>query len=323
MPDPWLSVIIPVYNGENYLAEALDSIVAQNDPSIECIAVDDDSQDRTLEILNSYTEKLNLIIIQKKKNIRSWVKNVNFGMSLAKGKYATILHQDDLWYPYKLNRIKSIIAEYPEIGFLISATTFINSEGKNIGELSYPLSTYPNIANSKEVFEKLLIQNFISLPSPIFKKDLFIRNNGLDEKFSYTGDWDLWIKISLDSNTIYYPFPLSKYRIHSNNLSYAYAQNINEYKRQHLDILRKYSVSINNPKLNKISRFSVELNSTLIQIVSSQNPNLLKLIIEFLRLGIISQYKYLYVSRIWQRSIPRIKAGFAKNLRQYKDVVNL
>lgn len=93
---PWLSVIIPTYNGSKYLAAALNSVVVQEESGLECVVIDDGSTDDTLAIVESYQDKLNIKLITKGRQ-GNWVANTNHALTEATGKYACFLHQDDLW----------------------------------------------------------------------------------------------------------------------------------------------------------------------------------------------------------------------------------
>ena len=105
MTAPWLTVIIPTYNGAaRYLPAALESIVAQDDPNIEVIAVDYGSTDATLTILDSFASRLPLTIIQRR--VGNWVANTNLGLEHAHGEVACFLHQDDLWRPGRLAAVR-------------------------------------------------------------------------------------------------------------------------------------------------------------------------------------------------------------------------
>src|SRR5438093_1415934 len=83
MSDPWLSVIVPTYNGAAYLAHALDSIAGQRDEHMEVIAIDDGSADTTPQILRGYARWLPLRIFHRR--VGNWVANTNYGLSSAGG----------------------------------------------------------------------------------------------------------------------------------------------------------------------------------------------------------------------------------------------
>lgn len=83
---PWLSVIMPTYNGAAFLGEALASVVAQQDRQIEVIAVDDGSTDGTLEILRRFSRRLRLTIMERSRT-GNWVASTIAGMAFARGRY--------------------------------------------------------------------------------------------------------------------------------------------------------------------------------------------------------------------------------------------
>ena len=98
---PWLSVIIPTYNGSKYLAAALNSVVAQQDNNLECVVIDDGSTDDTLAIVESFQERLNINLITKAR-AGNWVVNTNHALRVASGECVCFLHQDDLWLEGRL-----------------------------------------------------------------------------------------------------------------------------------------------------------------------------------------------------------------------------
>src|SRR5579862_7885736 len=113
MSDPWLSVIMPTYNGAAYLAQTLESIECQADCTMEIIAVDDGSSDATLAILHNYSRRLPLRIIARS-HIGNWVANTNFGLAKAQGHYVCFLHQDDLWLPGRLRVLRQLLCKEPQ-----------------------------------------------------------------------------------------------------------------------------------------------------------------------------------------------------------------
>ena len=106
MSRPWLSVIMPTYNGEAFLTNALNSILSQGDDQIEVIAVDDGSTDATIPILKSFATKLSLRIIVRER-VGNWAANTNHGLSLAQGDFVCFLHQDDHWLTRSHSRLEA------------------------------------------------------------------------------------------------------------------------------------------------------------------------------------------------------------------------
>src|SRR5262245_13792464 len=105
MSKPWLSVIMPTYNGAAYLERTLTSIAARSDSDIETIAIDDGSTDETMTILQRATKTLPLRI-ETRGRVGNWVANTNYGLTLAQADHACFLHQDDLWLPDRLRLLR-------------------------------------------------------------------------------------------------------------------------------------------------------------------------------------------------------------------------
>jgi len=309
--DAWLSVIIPTYNGEKYLTTALETIVIQNDSNLECIVIDDGSTDSTLSIINSYKDKLPLKIIQNERT-GNWVKNTNYALSQATSEYVCFLHQDDLWLPNRLKIIKSLIDRYPTVNFFLHPSWFVDSQGNHLGLWKCPLPHYPKLTRPSLMKRRLLVQNFISIPAPIFKRKLALEVGGLDEILWYTADWDFWLKTSAGSDIIYYPQPLSAFRIHGDSQTVVRSSYLSEFRHQLETVLNRYfragDISLPNVKtLKRIALFSIEVNITLAGLVHKQKVELGKLIISFLGLGVLGWYQYFRDSRIWDRVYSRLK----------------
>ena len=75
---PWLSVVIPVHDGKRWLGETLDSVVVQNDPDIECLVIDSSPGDSTLDLVRTYSDRLNFRIF-KRQDLGNWRLKTNFG----------------------------------------------------------------------------------------------------------------------------------------------------------------------------------------------------------------------------------------------------
>lgn len=320
MSQPWLSVLIPTYNGEVFLPFALDSILTQDDSNIECIVVDDGSTDATLSILDTYKTRLQIKILQRERQ-GNWVTNTNYALSFATGKYVCFLHQDDLWFNNRLNIMKQLIEKFPEIGFFLHSSIFIDDRGDYLGTWKCPLPIFPEIIKPKLMTEKLLIQNFISIPGSIFKREIALKVGGLDETLWYTADWDLWLKISACSDTLYYPKPLSGFRIHLNSQTITRSSYPQDFRAQLNSVAHKYLTLWDAPetskkKIGKIVGFSIEVNTTFANAFHGTKPNLAGLLISFLFLGPLGWYTYLQNSRILERVSARLKARLKTRLKK-------
>ena len=311
MTRPWLSVIIPTYNGGAYLPKALESIATQNFNDLECIAVDDGSTDSTLEILDKYKAKFPIHLI-KKNTPKNWTTSTNLAIKLARGDYICFLHQDDIWYAKRLTQLKQVTEHFPEVVLILHPSYYINSMGKNLGLWRCPLPIYPKPISPALMIERLLIQNFISIPSPIFKREVALQVEGLDEKLWYTADWDFWLKIASCGNTIYLPKPLSGFRIHSSSQTIVHSSEVKDFRSQLEIIVDRYLPLWEAPeqlkhRVRKVADFSIDLNTALASTIHGKKNNVIPLILSFMRLGPSGWYRYVRDSRIWERVLARLR----------------
>ena len=137
MSGPWLSVLVPTYNGAAYLGQALNSIAAQDTADLEIIAIDDGSTDATLTILSDYSQSLPLRVIERR--VGNWVANTNLGLEHARGEWVCFLHQDDLWKPGRLAAVRRALAESNPT-LLLAAAEFITAAGRPVGIWRCPLA---------------------------------------------------------------------------------------------------------------------------------------------------------------------------------------
>ena len=186
---PWLSVIMPVHNGERYLAEALRSIHGEGIDGYEVIAVDDGSSDTSPRILSEWERILPLRRFSRGGG--NWVAATNAGLREARGKYVCFLHQDDLWLPGRLSAVRAEATHGPSL--IVHPALFIGPGGERLGIWRCPLPA--GEVDPRLFAERLIVQNFIAIPAPVFARDAALRDGGMDESLWYTADWDLWLRL--------------------------------------------------------------------------------------------------------------------------------
>ena len=309
---PWLSVISPIFNGEAYLTTALDSILLQgNREDMECIAVDGESTDATLTILQAYQDRLPLRIVQRERST-NWVIKTNYALSLAQGEYVCFLHHDDLWLKNRLQTMKQLTEQYPEAVLLLHPTYFLDHKGNRLGTWNSPLPAAPKTIKPDLMIEKLLVQNFISILGPVIKREIALEVGGLDEALWYTADWDFWMKIAARGNSIYHPQPLSGFRVHPSSQTVVRSSASQEFRAQLETVAIKHFNQWQAPesikqRLKKVIQFSMEVNIALAGVSHGQKADVLALLFSFLALGPAGGYRYLRDSRIMERVLARLR----------------
>ena len=307
MTSPWLSVIMPTYNGEAYLARALDSIASQGE-GIEVIALDDGSTDSTSTILNAYAHRLNLRI-ESRGRIGNWVALSNVGLHLASSDYVCFLHQDDYWLQGRSSTLQSLLVQRPNL--ILHSTRYIDCNNRFLGLWHCPLPA--GRQDPRDVLKRLLVQNFLAIPAAVFSRRTALDIGGLDENLWYAADWDFWLKVVARGPLYYHPRPLTAFRVHGKSQTMQNTADPGEMRRQLEVVLDRYlygggSRILNPEKVNRVARFSVELNTALAGAVGGYQQNWLGLARRFLALGPEGCQRFLRDSRIIERMKARVKA---------------
>ncbi len=125
-----ISVVVPVYNAEQYVADTLKSVLAQTYQNFEILIVDDGATDRSLEICRQFTDQRIKIIQQSNRGLPG---ARNTGIRHAQGEYITLLDADDLWVPEKLEKHVNHLNSSPHVGISFSYSAFIDDNGQPSG----------------------------------------------------------------------------------------------------------------------------------------------------------------------------------------------
>lgn len=211
MKNPEISVIMPVYNSELFLAEAIESILNQTFKDFEFLIFNDGSTDNSLKILEEYAKKDSRIKIFNSPDNKGYVYHLNQGIKIAKGEYIARMDSDDISDLKRFSKQIKVIKSNPKLavvgGSVLSIDKFGNKTGKWILK-----------ATPEETHVHFLFTNYVIHPSVLIRKSM-IPEGAYDEKMTPAEDFDLWTKI-LDENDIYsIPEPLLMYRYHSQNTS--------------------------------------------------------------------------------------------------------
>jgi glycosyltransferase involved in cell wall biosynthesis len=307
---PWLSVIVPTYNGAAYLDKALASVACQQDTGVEVIAVDDGSTDATRDILDSYRQRLQLRV-EARGRIGSWTANSNHGLRLARAEHACFLHQDDLWLPGRLRALRPLVHQGARAALLLHASQFVNTRGQQLGMWRCPLRG--GLHAPADMIERLLVQNFIAIPAPVFSRQAALDVGGLDESLWYTADWDLWLKLAATGPTHYITKPLTAFRVHGESQTMQGTARAVEMRRQLEVVLDRHLARVQRGRLNSFevgaaARLSVDVNHALADAMSGHFPPWWRLSHGLLALGLSGCHRYLRDSRILERVRARVRS---------------
>jgi glycosyltransferase involved in cell wall biosynthesis/phenylacetate-coenzyme A ligase PaaK-like adenylate-forming protein/MoaA/NifB/PqqE/SkfB family radical SAM enzyme len=185
--DPKVSVLLCVYNGQKYIGRALESIGKQSFQDFEIVVVDDASTDLTPEVLKKYKDS-RTFIHRNAENL-GLTKSLNIGLSHCRGKYIARMDADDISLPERFEKQVKFLDENPDCAA-------VGSWCKRIDEKEEVVNKWRHPADYEGIKERLVTQNSIFHGTAMFRKESVFKIGGYNEKYKYSQDYDLWLRLS-------------------------------------------------------------------------------------------------------------------------------
>jgi glycosyltransferase involved in cell wall biosynthesis len=198
-------------NAAATISETLESVAGQDHPPLEHIVVDGGSTDGTLEILG------------EREGLR-WVSEpddglsdaVNKGVAMARGELVGWINADDVYRPGAFARIADEFAARPSAEWAFGRCAIVGAEGE---EIRSAVTAYKNFFVRRWSLPLHLTHNFVSQPSTFFRRTAFEAVGGLDKRYRYSMDYDLWLKLGERSAPIVVDAELAAFRMQEGTLS--------------------------------------------------------------------------------------------------------
>jgi glycosyltransferase involved in cell wall biosynthesis len=243
-----VSVIIPVYGVEKYIASTVQSVLDQTYKNFEILIIDDASRDKSIEICQKFTDPRIKIIHQANRGLAG---ARNTGIRHAQGEYLAFLDGDDLWLPQKLEKQIECLENSPTVGVSFCRSAFIDEQGK-------PLGTYQMPKLKGITTPYLLCRNPVGNGSaPVIRKEVFeaikfsdnlygtVEDFYFDEQFRQSEDIECWIRISIQTDWQIEGITeaLTLYRVNSGGLSANMLKQLDSWEKV-IDKTRSYAPEI-------------------------------------------------------------------------------
>ena len=192
-----VSIIVPAFNGEHYLRESLESILAQTYRPIEVLVMDDASTDGTPDIIAGYASQV--IHIRQPRNLGQF-DNVNDGIGRARGEYIAVYHADDIYDPTIVEQEVAYLDDNPDVRAVFCKDIFIGPDGEEIGRLVLPEQVRGGRPLSYRVVLNTVLlhkNRILRCPSSMVRASTY-RDVGpyRGRQFASTADLDMWLRIA-------------------------------------------------------------------------------------------------------------------------------
>jgi len=299
---------MPSYRGEEWIGLALQSLAAGTADGIEVLLIDGGPTPAARRIAREFEDRVHLRVVERE-DLNSWHAKTNFGVQLAQSSYICLLSVDDVWLPGRAAAVHSWIEAAPSAVLHLAPTAIIDRHGCELGIWRCPLPT-SRALSFETVAQRLLVQNFIASPTPVFRRDAWIESGGLDESLWYTADWDLWLKLSAAGTVYYHPEITSGFRIHSGSLTMTGRHDSVELARQMRTVLERYLPRLGSRSqyVEPAARASIAVNLALASAAAGDTRGLWRAIGGVLRLRPAAIRRFLRDTRLLERVVPRVRA---------------
>ncbi|WP_245468089.1 MULTISPECIES: glycosyltransferase [unclassified Mesorhizobium] len=306
---PFLSVVMPVHEGAAWIGATLDSLAAEPTGGLEIIIIDSSPTSATAAVVERFVQRLPLRLLQRR-DLGQWQTKTNFGVELAAADHVCILPSDDLWLPGRVEAVRRWIADAPEAVLHLAPTAIVDRHGRRMGRWNCPLPA-DEVLEAEFLLERLLVQNFVSVPAPVFRRSTWLACGGVDEKLWYTADWDVWAKLAGTGPVTYHDEITTAFRVHGSSLTVTGSRDASEFRSQMQIVLERHLPRLpasSRERIGPAARASISVNVSLAAASAGNLKALVRAAGVVLSLGPIGMRRYLRDSRLRERAVCRLRA---------------
>ncbi len=208
-----ISVCIPTYKHEQYIAQTLESLLAQTRPPHQIIVINDGSPDNTADAVAPYLDRITYI----EQANTGVVKALHRGMQMCTGDYVVLMGSDDWTVPDSFAVMGAILDTYPDVGLVHGGITYVDSQGCPIPDLVFV--SFPKGKHHDTV--QLIQEDYIPAPATMCRREALIQAGPFLPNYIYYHDWAIWMGIALSGWQMYgVDRSLTFYRRHGGNMTY-------------------------------------------------------------------------------------------------------
>lgn len=203
---PRASVVLPAYNSERFLAEAMRSILDQTFHDLELIVVDDASSDGTWRIIRDFAGQDPRVVPLRNAENLNLARSLNRGIAAARGRYIVRMDHDDVSMPDRIAKQVAFLDANPGVGIVGSAMQIMDQDGNLLGERRYNLT-------DESIRRRMFIYSPFCHPAIAMRKEVVDRVGGYDHAFNPAEDYELYFRIGMQARLANLDEALLRYRV--------------------------------------------------------------------------------------------------------------
>lgn len=239
---PLVSIVIPAYNNENTIIATLESIRNQSYKNIEIIIIDDNSKDKTLQLVTEQQKKDNRIKIYHNSTNLGMIGNWNKCIQMSNGEFVKLVCADDLLDKNEIEKETGVMILNPSVNLVESDTRLIDINGKKTG--SFKRYHKSGLVKGKKIARTSIIwNNFFGAPvNNLIRKSVLDKTGYFNEQFTYILDFDMWMKIACTGDVYIIHELLNSFRIRNDsNTGNLIGKDRETYVAEHQRLVDKYA----------------------------------------------------------------------------------
>lgn len=226
---PLVSIVVPVYNAEEYLEESLRSIVGQTYPRTEVFVADDASSDGSLSVARTFGDSVR--ILPREENLGQF-ENVADAIRRAEGDFVCVFHADDVYHSEIVEREVAYLGDHPDIGAVFPLDVFVDAAGREYGRLELPGDVPARTPlDERDLLRALMVHKnrFLRTPGAMVRTPLYAEAGPFrSERFGHAADLDMWLRIARIRPVAILDRHLFRYRHSADSAAHSYMRERSE-----------------------------------------------------------------------------------------------
>jgi glycosyltransferase involved in cell wall biosynthesis len=200
---PLVSIVTPSYNQARFLPATIESVLGQTYPNIEYIIIDGGSSDGSLQVIQSYADRLVYWVSEPD---QGQTDGINKGFARANGQVLAWLNSDDTYQPNAVAEAVDYLSLHPQVGMVYGQASFIDEHGRQIGRFPAAQTDYQRLR-----------RGYVHIPqqAAFWRAELWQQVGPLDPSYYFAMDYDLWLRLAKVSKMQHVPRLWANFRLHS------------------------------------------------------------------------------------------------------------
>ena len=298
---------MPVHNGADFLTATLTSLLQEPMDGVEILLLDSSPDDSCEAIVKQFERRLP-ILYHVRRDVMPWPEKTNVGVDMARAPFVAMLHQDDLWLAGRVEAARRAIDAMGDAAMHVSSAVLIDEHGKRIGCWSPPLQA--GLHAGANIIERLLVQNFIAIPTPLIRRSAWLEVGGMDPDLWYTADWDLYLKLARAWPVMVSADAVTAFRLHSKSLTMTGTRNAASLREQLEVVLARYGRHMGR-RTSRHAWASIKINCALAAAASGDGRGIIHVVMALTSLRPWEMPRFLKETRLVERLLPRARLWLA------------